>query len=176
MVSLAAERAAQLLLDAHGITEPPTPLSRLALAEGVQIVHEPFRGDEVSGMLLREPHRTVIIVNSDNARTRQRFTIAHELGHLKLHKGDMYVDGRARVNFRDGLSSMATDREEIGANAFAAALLMPAPWVRKAYENVVRNTRVQSEQNLAELLSHNFGVSSQAMLLRLVNLGLVAAP
>lgn len=175
-MSVAAERAAQLFLDEHGITEPPTPLTKLARAAGVEIVREPFRDDEVSGMLLREPRQTVIIVNSANARSRQRFTIAHELGHLKLHKGDVYVDGRARVNFRDGRSSTATDREEIAANAFAAALLMPDPWVRRAYENVVRNTRVQSELSLAELLSHNFGVSSQAMLLRLVNLGLVAAP
>ena len=71
---------------------------------------------------------------------------------------------------------MATDREEIGANAFAAALLMPAKWVRPAYENVVRNAVVNSEQNLADILSSRFGVSSQAMLFRLVNLGLVAAP
>lgn len=172
----AAERAAQELLDRHGITQPPTPLAELAAAEGIHIVHEPFRDDEVSGMLLREPDKTVIIVNSTNAATRQRFTIAHELGHLKLHKGSVYVDGRARVSFRDGLSAMATDREEIGANAFAAALLMPAEWVRPEYENVVRNAVVSSEQNLADILSSRFGVSSQAMLFRLVNLGLVAAP
>jgi Zn-dependent peptidase ImmA (M78 family) len=173
---LTAERAAQDLLDRNGIAQPPTPLAELAAAEGVQIVQEPFRDDEVSGMLLREPHKTVIIVNSANAATRQRFTIAHELGHLKLHKGAVYVDGRARVNFRDGLSSLATDREEIGANAFAAALLMPASWVRKAYEDVVRNTQVDSEDSLADMLASRFGVSSQAMLFRLVNLGLVAAP
>jgi Zn-dependent peptidase ImmA (M78 family) len=71
---------------------------------------------------------------------------------------------------------MATDREEIEANAFAAALLMPAPWVRAAFENVVRGATVSSEDELAELLGARFNVSRQAMLIRLTNLGLVASP
>lgn len=86
------------------------------------------------------------------------------------------LDGRARVNFRDGLSSMATDQEEIDANAFAAALLMGAGWVRSAFETVVRNATINSEDELAEVLAARFGVSRQAMLFRLINLGLVASP
>jgi Zn-dependent peptidase ImmA (M78 family) len=175
-VVAAAERAAQDLLDRHGVTKPPTPLAELAAAEGILIVQEPFRDDEVSGVLMREPDKTVIIVNAANAAVRQRFTIAHEIGHFKLHKGTVYLDGRARINFRDGLSSMATHQEEISANAFAAALLMPARWVRSAFEDVVKNSIINSEQNLADVLSTRFGVSSQAMLFRLVNLGLIAAP
>lgn len=172
----AAERAAQELLDRHGVTTPPIPLAELANAEGILIIQEPFRDDEVSGVLMREPDKTVIIVNAANAAVRQRFTIAHEIGHFKLHKGTVYLDGRARINFRDGLSSMATDQEEISANAFAAALLMPAPWVRSAFEDIVRQSMISSEQNLADVLATRFGVSGQAMLFRLVNLGLVASP
>ncbi|WP_280328843.1 ImmA/IrrE family metallo-endopeptidase [Nocardia wallacei] len=172
----AAERAAQALLDKHGIGKPPTPLPEIAAAEGILIVQEPFRDDQVSGVLVREPDKTVIIVNAGNSVARQRFTVAHELGHFTLHKGAIYLDGRARVNFRDGRSSMATDREEIGANAFAAALLMPAEWVRRDFESVVKNAVIDSEQNLADALSTRYGVSSQAMLFRLVNLGLIASP
>jgi len=175
-VTVKAERAAQELLDRHGIVEPPTPVADLAEAEGIVVVREPFEDDGVSGVLIREPERTMIIVNAANAPVRQRFTIAHEIGHFKLHQGAVYLDGRARVNFRDGLSSMATDREEIGANAFAAALLMPAPWVRWAFESTVLNATINSEDELAELLGARFGVSRQAMLIRLTNLGLVASP
>ena len=171
-----AERAAQELLDRHGVTEPPTPVTELAAAEGIVVVQEPFRDDEISGVLLREPDRTMIIVNAANAVVRQRFTIAHEIGHSKLHNGTVYLDGRARVNFRDGMSSMATDQEEIGANNFAASLLMPASWVRSAFENVVRHSVINSEDELAEVLAGRFGVSRQAMHFRLINLGLVAAP
>jgi len=118
----------------------------------------------------------MIIVNAANARVRHTFTIAHEIGHFMLHKGDVYLDGRVRVSFRDGLSSMATDQEEVSANAFAAALLMPANWVRPAFEEVVRRAAVDSEDELAEVLAGRFGVSRQAMLFRLINLGLVASP
>ena len=118
----------------------------------------------------------MIIVNAANAPVRQRFTIAHEIGQFALHRGTVYLDGRARVNFRDGLSSMATDQEEIDANAFAATLLMAAGWVRAAFETVVRNTTINSEDELAEVLAARFGVSRQAMHFRLINLGLVAAP
>ena len=171
-----AERAAQELLDRHGVTEPPTPVTELAAAEGILVIREPFQDDGVSGVLLREPDRTMIIVNAANAPVRQRFTIAHEIGHFALHRGTVYLDGRARVDFRDGLSSMATDQEEIDANAFAAALLMAAGWVRSAFETVVRNTTINSEDELAEVLAARFGVSRQAMLFRLINLGLVASP
>lgn len=71
---------------------------------------------------------------------------------------------------------MATDKEEIDANAFAAALLMPSGWVRSAFEAVVRNTAIKTEDELAELLASGFGVSRQAMQFRLINLGLIAAP
>ncbi|WP_301176672.1 ImmA/IrrE family metallo-endopeptidase [Actinomadura geliboluensis] len=43
--------------------------------------------DDVSGMLVREPTRTVIGINQGHAATRQRFPVAHEIGHLQLHKG-----------------------------------------------------------------------------------------
>jgi hypothetical protein len=56
----------------------------------------------------------MIIVNAANAPVRQRFTIAHEIGHFAPHRGTVHLDGRTRVNFRDGMSSMATDQEEIG--------------------------------------------------------------
>ena len=62
---------------------------------------------------------------------RQRFTIAHELGHRALHPGrELILDVPVRVNLRDKTSSMASDIEEIEANAFAATLLMPEQMIR----------------------------------------------
>ncbi|USK87293.1 ImmA/IrrE family metallo-endopeptidase [Peribacillus asahii] len=53
-----------------------------------------------------------ISVNKNHSRQRQRFTIAHELGHFLLHKGTaIHVDRNFRVNFRNGASSQATDLE-----------------------------------------------------------------
>ena len=171
-----AERAAQELLTRNSVTEPPIPVFDLAGTEGAVVVREPFDDDGMSGVLLREPDRKIIIVNAANAPVRQRFTVAHEIGHLLLHQGAMYLDGRARVNFRQGSSSMTTDQEEIDANAFAAALLMPTAWTRSAFAAVVRDVNIGSEDELAEILAARFNVSTKAMHFRLIDLGLLASP
>ena len=72
----------------------------------------------------------MIGVNEDHHSNRQRFSIAHEIAHFVLHHGDTYIDKGYRVHFRDLESGSGTKREEMEANAFAAALLMPAVWVR----------------------------------------------
>ena len=71
----------------------------------------------------------MIGVNDLHAPRRQRFTIAHEVGHLEMHKGRPLVLDHVRMNMRDATSSTATDVEEIEANQFAAAILMPSDLV-----------------------------------------------
>jgi len=128
---------------------------------------------DMSGMLVREQERVVIGVNKDHSPARQRFTIAHELGHLHLHKGrSTIIDSDVRVNFRDKVSSLATDREEIEANRFAAALLMPDHMVR----SWVVSESFQTALELVEGLANSFGVSKVAVNFRLVNLGLIPTP
>jgi hypothetical protein len=93
-------------------------------------------GQALSGLLL--PALGEIWVNADEARqwpARRRFTIAHELGHWRLHR-----DAEERAVFcRSG--SIAPEAQTRGqlpptedeANAFAAAVLMPAPLVQQRY-------------------------------------------
>ncbi|WP_412520887.1 ImmA/IrrE family metallo-endopeptidase [Actinomadura madurae] len=121
-----ADVAARELLDKEGIVKPPVDPFRIAQELLGVLLVQPEMKDDVSGMLVREPTRTVIGINQGHAATRQRFTVAHEIGHLQLHKGrPLIMDTDVRVNLRDKVSSMATDREEIEANRFAAALLIP---------------------------------------------------
>jgi hypothetical protein len=93
-------------------------------------------GEALSGLLL--PAKGEIWVNAEEARqwpARRRFTIAHELGHWRLHRD---ADERA-VFCRSG--SIAPDAQtpdpvppaEDEANAFAAAILMPARLVQEQY-------------------------------------------
>jgi Zn-dependent peptidase ImmA (M78 family) len=88
-----------------------------------------------------------------------------------MHDGAYIVDWTVRVNRRDDLSSMATDSQEIEANAFAAALLMPPALVRTALEQV-RAPRPGNPTRLGEHLAEQFGASAEAMSYRLINLGL----
>ena len=162
--------AARKLLTELKIKALPIPVEEIAEKLGAKLSFEPLEG-ELSGMLFRNDERTVIGVNSSHAHTRQRFTIAHEIGHLRLHKGELYVD-EARINLRDGDSSLAIKPEEVEANAFAAELLMPENFVRDEISVLAKRLR-GSPEDLIEKLAKIFDVSSKAMEYRLNNLGLL---
>src|SRR5258708_36841703 len=101
-----AEQKAVKLLDELGIDELPVPIEEVAISLGAEIDYVPYDGD-VSGMLYRGDDEHILIgVNSRHASTRQRFTIAHEIAHLKMHKGTpMFIDRFARVNWRNAAST-----------------------------------------------------------------------
>lgn len=124
-------------------------------------------------MLYRDPQRKVIGVNSFHAATRQRFTIAHELGHLLLHETRaMIVD--THVYRRDEVSSMGTKKEEREANAFAAELLMPRDFVEVVFDTVLMEQPAITASQLVSRLAADFEVSEQAMGIRLGNLGILS--
>lgn len=175
-MKLRAEKAASELLSQFGIASFPIPVDKVAQLLSVRVVYQPMKGD-ISGMLYRQPERVVIGVNSGHAMTRQRFTIAHELGHLQLHEGrPMIIDHlfRVKVNMRDGRSSMATDAEEIEANRFAAELLMPRLAVKERVAHFLSRRGELSEHAFIFELARYFNVSPEAMDYRLINLGLRA--
>ena len=166
------EQKASELLKEYEISTPPVHVENLARKLGVKLSFEPFEGDDaISGILYRDNDNTVIGVNSAHAKTRQRFTIAHEIGHLKLHNKKLFIDKVFRVDFRDQTSSLARDREEIQANSFAAALLMPRDFLIREIKRRIENRGNLSSQKLIEELARAFEVSSQAMEYRLTNLG-----
>jgi Zn-dependent peptidase ImmA (M78 family) len=147
----------------------PVAVEAIASKLGATIVFEAMdRG--VSGLLVRDKESLVIGVNATHPPVRQRFSIAHEIGHLVLHRGRPMVIDHVRLNLRDENSSAATDYEEIQANAFAAELLMPKDLVLKELRNI-DPSRNGSEANLVADLAQAFDVSEQAMEYRLVNLG-----
>jgi Zn-dependent peptidase ImmA (M78 family) len=175
MTRTSAVLAARQLLADCGVTEPPVPLDQLVEYCGAELVREPLEGD-ISGMVFRDESRKVIGVNSLEVGTRQRFTIAHEIGHLLLHEGrPVIVEKLVRVNLRGKNPSGASAREEREANQFAAELLMPEHMVRKAAHEVVGDRTLVSDRRFVSTLAKRFEVSGQAMEYRLVNLGLLSA-
>jgi Zn-dependent peptidase ImmA (M78 family) len=170
-----AERKAAELLDQLNIAEIPVPVERVVAAIGARVVLERM-GSDVSGMTYRQGNNMIIGLNSAHHPRRRRFTAAHEVGHVVLHRGrPLLIDSSIRVNFRDPVSSMATDAEEIEANAFAAALLMPKDDVVGAAEALVVRG-VKSRDRLVNQLAAAFDVSPEAMGFRLINLGVATAP
>lgn len=111
-----------------------------------------------SGSLSYINGKWVMSINSNHNIKRQRFTMAHELGHYMLHKGKNteFVD---TTFFR----SSEMDSIEYHANEFASRLLMPEEIVRKLIDE-------DKIKNIGEL-ALKFEVSSAAMKYRVISLG-----
>lgn len=150
--------------------ELPVRVEEIARQLGVTLVVETLDRN-VSGLLFRQGEDKAIGVNAAHPVVRQRFTIAHELGHLRLHPGKELILDHVRVNLRDDVSSHGTDREEREANAFAAELLMPTSEVASQVRRVLDRGGTTDSRFIADL-ALLFDVSEQAMEFRLVNLGL----
>lgn len=114
----------------------------------------------VSGQVEVDDFDQTILLSQDNGPNRQRFTCAHEIGHLVDRKRRGGGGQTVFTDYRDNRSSTGTDPAEIYANQFAAELLMPA-------EEVTRLARAGST---TQQMARRFGVSEAAMEIRRVNL------
>jgi Zn-dependent peptidase ImmA (M78 family) len=162
------KRLVERLLLQASVTKPPVPVDRLAQLSGATLRYVPTEEEDISGVLFREGASVIIGVNALHPKTRQRFTIAHELGHLSLHhESEMHVDRGFRYYARDLRSSQANDIREMEANAFAAELLMPTSLLRKDLERLSVDCE---DDRVVQELAARYKVSAQAMTIRLTNL------
>jgi len=116
--------------------------------------------DDVSGMVKSSPEEKSIYVNKSDIPQRQRFTIAHEIGHIVLHH-DFGTSEFTQVDYRNANNSY--DHKEWEANAFASALLMPKDKAIEIWKSI------QDVDDFANI----FKVSKLAASIRLQNLGLI---
>jgi Zn-dependent peptidase ImmA (M78 family) len=123
----------------------------------------------------------VIEVNASDPRVRQRFSIAHEIGHIVLHSADADLLGpptaglfgditRPHITRADG-----KDWWETEANRFAEALLIPLAALREQIARLQLATQsayLAPEKRLKAMipaLSEIFDTSFEAMRYRLKN-------
>lgn len=157
------------VLDITGMWQAPVQPELIAEIHGISIQFREFE-DDLSGVLMRSNEQTIIVVNKKEYKTRRRFTISHELGHYFLkHKGELFLDHS--VSKRDAKSKLAIDPQEIEANAFAAALLMPEKLLVEHINSLFETAEHIYRADLILDLANVFAVSKQAMEYRLVNLG-----
>ena len=162
-----AEHAATQLVATGGVKGPPVDVETLAAGQGVRLEYKALE-ENVSGCLVHSQDGVLMMaVNRAHHPNRQRFTIAHELGHLLLHASEpsLFVDDMM-VHFR---VKDRIDPKEVEANAFAAALLMPASFLRADLETPLD----PFDEDGVLQLARRYGVSQQALTIRLVGLGLV---
>lgn len=144
------ERVAALVR-AHWLL-PSGPIENLTAAverAGAFVIHSSMSGSSVSGVTISVPGLLpMIVLNSEQPADRLRFTLAHELGHLVMHR-------------------FPTPEMESEANEFASALLMPKSEITIA----LRGRRMEMATLAA--LKPEWRVSMQAILYRAQSLGLV---
>ncbi|KPN73913.1 ImmA/IrrE family metallo-endopeptidase [Neisseria sp. 74A18] len=147
------------VLDKYWGFNIPVNVEQIARNMGVVVRYARYLGsmeDDISGSFDIINGQPICMVRSTDALVRQRFTLAHELGHFVLNHGKAFRDNAANFN------SYTTDYREYEANQFAAELLMP----ESAIDYFVR----QSNFTVGEL-AKKFNVSGAAMEFRLNNLG-----
>lgn len=120
-----------------------------------------------------ENNQPQIWINPMKSEVRQRFTLAHELGHLAndvLPQIDNPIIDKYETLYR----SSAYGGIETKANRFAAKLLMPL----QALENFIEKERQEKPDLTAkeaiERIAAKFEVSKQAVFHRLQNIGLIS--
>ena len=110
----------------------------------------------------------MIAVNPAHHINRQRFTIAHELGHYFFHEGlEEHVDQNFRIAWRNSDSSKAINWLEVEANRFPAALLIPTRFLQSDLD-----TLQTLDARTLLLLAKRYIVSPEAMKIRLSQFGI----
>lgn len=119
---LAKDNALKLLKE-FGINSAPVDPAEMAIALGITVNFARFpKHDNVSGFYHAE--KNSIYVNVNDAPTRMTFTIAHELGHDRMHKA-WAKTSEYKILYRNQNINEQKDPKEQEANTFAANLLVP---------------------------------------------------
>jgi len=152
------EDLANTLIKEAGVEEQlPVPLEKIAAYLGFETrgftpqAENPEMA-KISGLIDYASKK--ILVNASESLGRQRFTLAHEIGHAYLHKGEQAI-----IDYRADLDNPDSDKER-EANQFAAALLMPREEFIEQWERLLGNKH---------LLALIFGASKQAIEIRARN-------
>lgn len=148
----------------EGLLDPGAVARQLGVIVVEQVCEVPL-----NGMLLRGKDRDAIGINTLHPSTSQRFSLAHLLGHFRLHRArPLLLDTPERLTLGD-YGSLPTDREEAEANRFASALLMPEEAVR----NLAAEADATTSAQLVEVFTRHFGLSPAAVGHRLMSLGII---
>lgn len=141
-------------LVAQFMQNPPVDLNSLAKALRVEVSYA-FLSPKISGLLENNDGKYTISVNNADPETRQRFTLAHEIGHYLLHRhliGQGIEDDRAYRSTNSGkyANTKIGARQETEANKFAASILMPTDAIKRFKADGVDVQEMARRLNVSE--------------------------
>lgn len=153
----------------------PVNIEAIARGLGLAVVRNATLADGISGQIKRLPNGRFEVASSNREHHfRQRFTLAHELGHYLLHRSLIGegIDDDTKYRSTDTGEFYNTDIDlahERQANSFAAKVLMPEGLLRAEVEKA---RDAEGKVDVGALCG-KFQVSRSAMEWRLKNLGLL---
>ena len=138
-------------------SRPISDMSELLEPKGIKVFMLDYdAGKRWDGLVAKANGEPVIVVGADWPGDRQRFTLAHELGHVVL-------EGRL-------VGELASEKEEeLACHRFAGAFLMPAASV--VAEFGPKRTRIEPRELF--LAKHEWGLSMSAMIFRARDAGVL---
>lgn len=151
----AIETAATRFRDYFGLGRGPlSSMTRVAENAGAIVVHVQGLAPDIDAISFATSHPLVALNTDNRSGCRQRFGVAHELGHFALHVGILTGD---RLT-------------ESQANRFASALLLPRTAFAAECRIAIRGSRL-NWQGLSQL-KLRWGVSKAALIYRGRQLGI----
>jgi Zn-dependent peptidase ImmA (M78 family) len=140
---------AELVGEHHAIYEQSgtADIMRLVADLGGRVEY----ADTQESLHVSEPGKFTIFLPQSTSARRDRFTLAHELGHYFLHY--LHPNTSSEMSYGRGSRNLA----ETQANVFAASLLMPEQQFRHAFREL---------EGDAWRLANRFGVSPAAVTVR----------
>jgi Zn-dependent peptidase ImmA (M78 family)/DNA-binding XRE family transcriptional regulator len=149
------ERASKMLRQIWSLSDRPVKnMLWLLERQGVRIFSLPGEDRDVDAFSFWHGGRPYIFINPDKSAERLRFDLAHELGHLILHKG---------------VSTARERHYEMQANQFASSFLMPAAGLLAQVSTASGQLRLQD----VYVMKRSWKVSAVAMVRRLFDLGAI---
>lgn len=106
--------------------------------------------DEISGMIRRAGDKWEVVFNARHAKVRQRFTVAHEIGHFIYHRDLLAMGVSDTLAYRADVNELPNENikreQEWQANNFAANLLVPNHWLRAAQASGLTDVKELARQ------------------------------
>lgn len=137
------------------------------LKKNITTLFKPMSGD-FAGMAIRvNNERNFILINCNHNKGKQHFTIAHELYHLYIQ------DNFKTHKCTTGIFDKQSDNEEIKADIFAACFLMPENGVIELIPDKEKKRKNLISTETLFRIQHYYGVSFNALLYRLIELGYI---
>lgn len=135
-------------------------------AVGVFVFKAAFRQKDVSGFCLMDAELPLAYLNNSTSKTRQTFSLLHELSHLLLSLNGL---SKFDTNYIDRLPAQE-GRIERFCNAITAEMLMPADDFRRQAAGFPGNVEAATEQQFSELAAR-YAVSREVVLRRFLDAG-----